>query len=154
MNRLLECKTLHDLLLLAISDFEKILDEPNICINMSAWVYKPSEDVCYCCLAGAAILKEFDHKDFEFEDDDLNIVKLDKLHPGTSKRLCAINSLRCGGVREAHRLLYSVYRDDLEDDIVPPFRQLADRHDETKDNRKQYIGALMNLHNYLVEKNV
>jgi hypothetical protein len=178
-NRLMDATSLHELLKVAIEDFEKALENPNFRVQMSVWLLKPKEqaknnpEVCFGCLAGATLIQEipecesFIEVDPDFDPDiyedntdnscietdmELNITKLDEKYPGIKHRVLAINALRTGCVREATRLLYDQSRnlEGIEFDRITPFRYLQGG----TDNRKAFLGDLWKLWQYLVEKDL
>lgn len=85
--------TLHELLALAIGDFEQVLADDRYSIDMSVW-HVPDEGLCHVCLAGSMIASRL-----SAEPDD---TWLPECFPKPiAWRLATLNQLRVGATAEA-----------------------------------------------------
>lgn len=88
--KLEEVNTLHELLALAIEDFEAIRKNLNYKINMAFWHYR-SDNCCYVCMAGSVMANKFNvHTTQNMGPSDFSGEIGNRLH--------AINFLRMGDV--------------------------------------------------------
>lgn len=149
--------TLHELLALAIGDFEKVLEDDRYAINMSSW-HAPGpdgDDRCHVCLAGSVLAKTFQlGLDVDADTFETRVWSDERL----SDRLHALDDLRLGDIRRAY---YSLNDDDgtwdtpaevdrLHDkwrDAIPP---MAARAIDRRGGR-ELLGYLKTMHADLVE---
>lgn len=85
---------LSDCLELALADLEKCEADPRYRILMSEWHEPLDSGQCAVCLAGSVMAQTIGlpiENSVDFSDFDEH----------TQGRLCALNSLRCGGINEA-----------------------------------------------------
>ncbi len=108
--------TLHELLALAIGDFEKVIANPKYSINLSDWHAPLANGKCSVCLAGSVMAMHLGTKpdvdrtasvvgDSEFETSEI------------SARMHALNALRRGGIRQARFLLNATDNSSAIDEL-------------------------------------
>lgn len=95
--------TLHELLAVAIGDFEKVLANPFYRINMGEW-HKPTRSGAHCtvCLAGSVLagsMKTAVTTDYQSTPSN----------PPIDKRMAALNMLRTGDISYAYYDLHGLH---------------------------------------------
>jgi len=159
-NRFMRAKTLHELLYVAIEDFQKSLKNPRFKVDMGDWLTKPSLDssedgrICYGCLAGACLVAEdFDINTFFHEDifDDrtlrIELNLLERCYPGITDRMYAIDCLRTGRVGAAYCYFYNA-----EDSSYG--NRTVSRYGEGGENKAKFLHDLIQLHKFLEKEGI
>jgi len=157
-NRLMEATTLHELLQIAIEDFELQLKNPNFKVSMGDWLVhydNDPADKCTGCLAGACLLQEgielefcqmFYHPEtYPAGHKILDLSELGNKYPKLLDRIYAIDALRTGGVNDAYCYFHKVKEcDKYWDQHVTRFQISADK----------FVRDLCRLQQYLFETGI
>ena len=92
--------TLHELLDLALNDFDKVMEDDKYAVNMGGWHLRGyGKKKCRVCLAGSVMAKTLavrrwhDAWPSDYDND-------------TSRKLFAINDLRLGNLNDAYYYVY------------------------------------------------
>ncbi len=93
--------TLHELLALAIGDFEKVLADKRYVISMGEWHEPLDNGKCAVCLAGSVLAKSLR---LPIRED-----YCERATGGITAQLDALDALRGGGVEAAWRILRDVW---------------------------------------------
>jgi len=153
-NRLLEVETLHELLAIAIEDFEIQLRNPQFRVSMGDWLVHydgDPTDKCTGCLAGACLLQEGVELEFcqtLYNPNGCKILDLSELghkYPKLLDRVYTIDALRTGGVNDAYCYFHKVKNcEDYQDQKVTAYQK----------NPTMFVRDLCRLQQYLFEQGI